>query len=503
MVAAGLQEKFSWKSVAASAVAAAVSNQISTSINTTSGVDADGNVIRTVSTFAENNPNLSRFAMGFVSGITGAYIRHGITNNEINFRDVAADSVGNTLADEIVGGLSTPTQTSSSIANNDTSIDPISGEHMRMATRNDTSSDDRIRQGMASMSNWGVNNSDVQELTSDDLDAISYSEAANAGDPMLVAGAGKLRGLRDGDRSYFGGLRLTQENVDAFCVNPSRVINADSFSGTELLGQSKESSQIFAGIGLSLLDSALEFGKMGLDFVNLANPQTYFDRAQGRSTTYSALGNALENGAGAGDIAGGIWNGIKTLPDRLAQAAENGNYVDFGREIGDGLQLAYGGAGAVTGTVALTRAGLSLAAKGVNALRTSGLGFKLSVENYVRQYLTPAEFAELPRTGTVDPIRIRFSQGEISPSFKPPYGSIDDFIDGLKSGAINPSSIKPVRIVEKDGQIYSLDNRRLHGFQEADIDIPFTKLDAIPKRQQFKFDTPNEGTSIIVRPKKN
>jgi hypothetical protein len=356
-----------------------VSNQISTSINTTSGIDADGNAIRTVSTFAQNNPNLARFATGFVSGVTGAYIRHGITNNEINFRDVAADSVGNTLADEIVGGLMAQSQTSKSIAKTDSYVDPIRGEHMRMATRNDASSDDRIRLGIANMSGWGANNSDIQQLTPDDLDAIAYSETADAGDPMLVAGAGKLRGLRDGDRSYFGGLRLTQENVDAFGVNPSRVINADSFSGAELLGQSKESSQTFAGIGLSLLNSALEFGKMGLDFVNLANPQTYFDRAQGRSTTYSSLGNALENGASAGDIAGSVWNGIKTLPDRIAQAAEKGNYVDFGREIGDGLQLAYGGAGTVTGTVALTRAGLSLAAKGANALRTGGVGFKLGV----------------------------------------------------------------------------------------------------------------------------
>lgn len=123
--------------------------------------------------------------------------------------------------------------------------------------------------------------------------------------------------------------------------------------------------------------------------------------------------------------------------------------------------------------------------------------------NSAPRYLTPTEFAELARIGTIDPSRIRFSQAEISPSFKPPYGSVDDFIGGLKNGSIDSAGIKPIRIVEKDGLIYSIDNRRLYSFQEAGVDIPFTKLDAMPKRQLFKFDTQNEGTSVFVRPRKN
>ena len=43
-------------------------------------------------------------------------------------------------------------------------------------------------------------------------------------------------------------------------------------------------------------------------------------------------------------------------------------------------------------------------------------------------------------------------------------------------------------------------NRRLRAFQEAKVDVPFQKLDRIPKREQFKFTTKNDGVDIVVRP---
>jgi hypothetical protein len=116
LLATGLQEKFDWKSVAASAVTAAVSNQISKSINTTAGADDSGNPIRTLSRFAANNPTTANFTTRLISGVTGAYIRHGITHNRIDFANVAADSVGSFLADEMVGGLSAPLETSKQLA---------------------------------------------------------------------------------------------------------------------------------------------------------------------------------------------------------------------------------------------------------------------------------------------------------------------------------------------------------------------------------------------------
>ena len=76
---------------------------------------------------------------------------------------------------------------------------------------------------------------------------------------------------------------------------------------------------------------------------------------------------------------------------------------------------------------------------------------------------------------------------------------MDDLINGLKSGKIDASSVDPIRIVQKDGLTYTLDNRRLYAFQQARIPINFVKLKSIPKNQMFKFTTKNKGTSITVR----
>ena len=122
-----------------------------------------------------------------------------------------------------------------------------------------------------------------------------------------------------------------------------------------------------------------------------------------------------------------------------------------------------------------------------------------STANTRPSYLTPAEFADLPRTGAIDPRVVRYSQDSAGANFKPPFGSVDEFAQGLKIGEINPASINPVRLVEREGKIFTLDNRRLSGFEQAGVFVPYTKLDAIPKRELFKFTTTNDGTSILMR----
>jgi filamentous hemagglutinin len=135
---------------------------------------------------------------------------------------------------------------------------------------------------------------------------------------------------------------------------------------------------------------------------------------------------------------------------------------------------------------------------------TNGAGEEIAGANSVRpSYLTSAEFAELPKTGTIDPRTIRYSQESAAAAFRSPHGTIDNFIQNLRTGEINPAVIDPVRIVERDGMIFTLDNRRLYSFEQAGIDIPYQKLDEIPKRELFKFTTPNDGTSIIVRGNRN
>ena len=62
-----------------------------------------------------------------------------------------------------------------------------------------------------------------------------------------------------------------------------------------------------------------------------------------------------------------------------------------------------------------------------------------------------------------------------------------------------PIRYRPFRLVEKDGRIFTLDNRRLKAFQEAGIPIRYEKLDSIPKKEIFKFTTKNQGVDIEIR----
>ncbi|MBS2966441.1 hypothetical protein KGA66_25595 [Actinocrinis puniceicyclus] len=77
--------------------------------------------------------------------------------------------------------------------------------------------------------------------------------------------------------------------------------------------------------------------------------------------------------------------------------------------------------------------------------------------------------------------------------------TIEQTAAGLRSGYIDPESIPTVRLTVKDGQIYTLDNRRLVAFQKAVIPMPFQM--ATPEEaanEAWKFTTLNEGTSITI-----
>ena len=117
-----------------------------------------------------------------------------------------------------------------------------------------------------------------------------------------------------------------------------------------------------------------------------------------------------------------------------------------------------------------------------------------------RTFLTAEKFAQLPIIGTLDPNTIRFSQESISPYFQDPeLGSVEDLTTQLLQGARDPFSIEPIRIVEKDSMIFTLDNRRLKAFQDAGVEIPYVRLNRIPGGEKFKFTTKNDGISIMIR----
>ncbi|MFG2277473.1 RHS repeat domain-containing protein [Streptomyces asoensis] len=108
----------------------------------------------------------------------------------------------------------------------------------------------------------------------------------------------------------------------------------------------------------------------------------------------------------------------------------------------------------------------------------------------------------LPAQGTIAPGAVRFTQDNIKAQFSDGR-SLQGLIDGLKSGSVGISEIPPIRVFQKDGKIYSLDNRRLYAAQQAGVNIRFVRASPaeVQRETPRKFTTENDGTSIVVRGK--
>ena len=120
-------------------------------------------------------------------------------------------------------------------------------------------------------------------------------------------------------------------------------------------------------------------------------------------------------------------------------------------------------------------------------------------ENEVAGYDYASASLLAAETTTIDAASVRFSQSSISRNFST-GGTIDDLAAGLRNGSINPADIPPIRLVEQDGNLFSLDNRRLWSFQQAEVPVPYRM--ATPQEaagEAWKFTTQNGGTSIRVR----
>lgn len=97
---------------------------------------------------------------------------------------------------------------------------------------------------------------------------------------------------------------------------------------------------------------------------------------------------------------------------------------------------------------------------------------------------------------------IRFSQDSIKGYFQN-KGRCNDVADRLVQGNLSPKKIPRIKVCEKDGKYYSLDNRRLYVFRVAEMQH---KLDKIPvllvpymPSHNFKFTTENDGRTVEVR----
>jgi hypothetical protein len=99
----------------------------------------------------------------------------------------------------------------------------------------------------------------------------------------------------------------------------------------------------------------------------------------------------------------------------------------------------------------------------------------------------------------MDPTSVRFSQSSINYRFRD-GSTIDDLADALRSGRVRAEDIPPLRLVEREGLTFTLDNRRLEAFRRAGVAIPWRM--ATPEEitaELWKFTTTNGGVSVRIR----
>ena len=101
----------------------------------------------------------------------------------------------------------------------------------------------------------------------------------------------------------------------------------------------------------------------------------------------------------------------------------------------------------------------------------------------------------------VNPNDIKFSQPTVSQNFSS-NGTINATADGLRNGSIKAGDIPAIRVVEQNGDLITLDNRRLLAFQQAGVDIPVQRVSlsdpAIQREFLNKFNPVNNGRNVVV-----
>jgi hypothetical protein len=99
----------------------------------------------------------------------------------------------------------------------------------------------------------------------------------------------------------------------------------------------------------------------------------------------------------------------------------------------------------------------------------------------------------------IDPNAVRFSQSSIRATFRDGR-TIDQLAEALRSGAVDPAAVPPIRLFTREGKLFTLDNRRLEAFRRANITVSYRMATAEEvEAESWKFTTQNEGASIRVR----
>ncbi len=213
-----------------------------------------------------------------------------------------------------------------------------------------------------------------------------------------------------------------------------------------------------------------------------------------------------------------IYNGILDTVDGNVVAGMNGfqagaftftsnlpvaNLIVAALEANDGVDLTGQDIGrTITGTEAasnlFTSAGETI---------TLGAGSALALTSKIDEVADAAQTAskisqKAPKSGA-NPLDVRFSQPTISQNFSS-NGTVDNLARQLRNGK-SVDDIPAIRVVERNGELITLDNRRLAAFQNGGVNnIPIQRVSlsdpSIKKEFLQKFNPVNGGQNIVVTP---
>ena len=190
--------------------------------------------------------------------------------------------------------------------------------------------------------------------------------------------------------------------------------------------------------------------------------------------------------AGAGQFAGGF--GEMVSPGMYAKAAELGALGLRGlAPTADAAIYNY-----------LQRSG------GVLGVRPEGGGVNSAGRNELVDFSTVENVA--PGFYRANPSQLRFTQSDASPFFSN-GGTIDSLVTDLRSGKVFPEQVgDPLQVVMYGGKPFSIDNRRLLSFNQAGVDdVPIQVMslkDPVAANRFFSRFDPirGEGLNIVITP---
>ena len=432
LVASGLQDKFSWNSVAASAIGAVIGNQIGQSIGSSS--------------LAEKNPDFARLATSVTRGVTGAIVRHGITGDDIDYSQVAADSFGNAIADEIVGQLRQPQMAETSQKN---------------ALREGEASQPGLRLG--NVEDFGPHYSFEQDVDSAYIpanDAVLGDDDAAPQLPLTIGTPEPNVTEFDPDNAYD---QNRNKRIYDF-GDPTMV----SVSAGEQLAADTNSGRNVKAFRLDILGPSL-IDQINLDAKNIEKPGQHYIKSRDLA---GEARKAEESQYTANSIAGAflLFGGLATSGVRLAGGSE--------RDVEYGLNAAAAGEG-------LVAAGSGLGLRLASLLPRANTGG----ENIIRG----VDASTLNRSHEI--------------SGRTSSRNVNEIADGMReSGYRGP----PIDVVESNGKYYIIDgHHRAAAARRTGTPVDIRVVDDITNHpsgfrsiEEVVTDAQLEGRDRITHPEK-